>query len=87
MANNSTIFVGTLGQGVWRSTDGGDNWLRAREGINNESAVRALAVHPKDSSVILCRYGHGNLPHREHGRHLGEARLAHEPDSHLDPGH
>ena len=66
---------------------GGDTWIRAREGINNESAVRALAVHPSDPSVILRRYGHRRLPHREHWRNLGEAGLAHEPDPRLDPGH
>ena len=46
MSQNMTICVGTLGQGIWRSTDGGDNWGRVTNGVYEEAAVRALAVHP-----------------------------------------
>ena len=54
MSKDITIYVGTLGQGIWRSTDGGDSWLRARQGINGESTVRSLVAHPKDSNVIYA---------------------------------
>ena len=54
MTRNTTVCVGTLGQGIWRSTDGGENWMRVREGVYSESAVRALAVHPGDPSVIYA---------------------------------
>ena len=46
MAINVTICVGTLGQGIWRSGDGGETWTRVRQGLYSESAVRAIAVHP-----------------------------------------
>ena len=52
MTQNATICVGTLGQGIWRSSDGGDTWLRVRHGLNSESAVGALAVHPSDAHII-----------------------------------
>ena len=54
MPSNVTICVGTLGQGIWRSIDGGENWLRVRQGLYGESAVRALAVHPTDSNVVYA---------------------------------
>ena len=54
MSQNATICVGTLGQGIWRSGDGGDTWLRVRHGIYSESAVRALAVHPSDARTMYC---------------------------------
>ena len=54
MAGKITICVGTLGQGIWRSTDSGDTWVRVREGLYGESAVRALVVHPGDSRVIYA---------------------------------
>ena len=54
MTRNMTICVGTLGQGIWRSTDSGENWMRVREGVYSESAVRALAVHPEDPSVMYA---------------------------------
>jgi len=54
MTQNATICVGTLGQGIWRSSDGGDTWLRVRHGLYSESAVRALAVHPSDARIMYC---------------------------------
>jgi photosystem II stability/assembly factor-like uncharacterized protein len=54
MGKDFTICIGTLGQGIWRSTDGGDTWVRVRQGLYSESAVRALAVHPRDPSVIYA---------------------------------
>lgn len=52
MTQNATICVGTLGQGIWRSSDGGTTWLRVRHGLYSESAVRALAVHPSDARTV-----------------------------------
>ena len=54
MGKDFTICIGTLGQGIWRSTDGGDTWMRVRQGLYSESAVRALAVHPRDPSVVYA---------------------------------
>lgn len=54
MTRNMTVCVGTLGQGIWRSIDGGENWDRVRNGVYSESAVRALAVHPGDPKVIYA---------------------------------
>ena len=59
MAKNRTICIGTLGQGVWRSGDGGESWERIREGIYSESAVRSLVVHPKDFSTMYAGTGDG----------------------------
>ena len=54
MTKHVTICVGTLGQGIWRSSDGGDTWLRVRHGLYSESAVRVLAVHPSDARIMYC---------------------------------
>ena len=54
MAKDVTICVGTLGQGIWRSGDGGETWTRVRQGLYTESAVRALAVHPREPQVIYA---------------------------------
>ena len=54
MTTQATICVGTLGQGIWRSSDGGATWLRVRHGLYSESAVRALAVHPSDARIMYC---------------------------------
>jgi len=46
------LYVGTIGEGLFRSTDGGGSFLRACEGMFVECHVRALAVHPHDPRTI-----------------------------------
>jgi hypothetical protein len=59
MSQNATICVGTLGQGIWRSSDGGATWLRVRHGLYSEScgatnrmrgriAIQIAALHRSD---------------------------------------
>lgn len=52
MAQAHRIFVGTIGEGVFRSTDGGETFVRASEGMFVECDVRALAVHPSDPRTL-----------------------------------
>jgi photosystem II stability/assembly factor-like uncharacterized protein len=53
MLPNHRLYVGTIGNGLWRSTDGGDSFQRACEGMFVECHVRALAVHPGDPKRLL----------------------------------
>ena len=53
MAGDTTrVYVGTIGQSVWRSEDGGASFRRASEGVFSESDIRALAVHPGRPEVL-----------------------------------
>ena len=45
---------GTIGQSVWRSTDSGDTWNRASNGIFPEADVRAIAVNPNNADVVYA---------------------------------
>jgi photosystem II stability/assembly factor-like uncharacterized protein len=61
MGKDVTIFVGTIGQGIWRSRDGGETWDRSRLqvrpgrfGVSGESEVRAFAVHPRDQGTVYA---------------------------------
>jgi photosystem II stability/assembly factor-like uncharacterized protein len=54
MIKDYTICVGTVGQGVWQSPDGGNSWNRIRTPFPLESQVRALAVHPQDPQTIFA---------------------------------
>ena len=51
MAKNFTICVGTLGMGLWRSTDGGQSWARGKlwKGYQGGRSIFGLAVHPPGS--------------------------------------
>src|SRR6516164_2971220 len=46
------LYVGTIGEGLWRSLDGGETFTRACDGIFVECHVRGLAVHPEDPRVL-----------------------------------
>jgi photosystem II stability/assembly factor-like uncharacterized protein len=45
--------VGTIGEGLFRSTDGGESFRRACDGTFVECHVRALAVHPRDPRTLV----------------------------------
>jgi photosystem II stability/assembly factor-like uncharacterized protein len=52
MVPSHRLYVGTIGEGLWRSTDGGESFLRACDGMFVECHVRALAVHPLDPQTL-----------------------------------
>jgi photosystem II stability/assembly factor-like uncharacterized protein len=56
---NHRIYVGTIGEGLWRSVDGGETFKRACDGMFVECHVRALVVHPDDDRVLYlgCELG------------------------------
>jgi len=47
MTRAHRLYVGTIGEGLWRSTDGGESFQRTCDGMFVECHVRALAVHPR----------------------------------------
>lgn len=46
------LYVGTIGEGLFRSLDGGRTFRRACDGTFVECDVRAIAVHPQRPSVL-----------------------------------
>jgi photosystem II stability/assembly factor-like uncharacterized protein len=46
------LYVGTIGEGLWRSLDGGESFVRASDGMFVECHVRALAVDARDPRVL-----------------------------------
>lgn len=57
--NHPTVFVGTIGEGVWRSTDGGKDFERASHGMFVECDVRALAVDPRNPKLLYAGTNEG----------------------------
>ncbi len=49
-----TIYVGSVGQSVWRSRDGGASFHRASKGMWSESDIRALMLSPHDSQTLYA---------------------------------
>jgi photosystem II stability/assembly factor-like uncharacterized protein len=52
MASNHFLYVGTIGEGLWRSDDGGATFTRACDGMFVECHVRALVIHPHDPRTL-----------------------------------
>jgi photosystem II stability/assembly factor-like uncharacterized protein len=49
-----TLYVGTIGQSVWRSVDGGETFHHACRGMWFENDIRALIAHPEDSRALYA---------------------------------
>ncbi len=66
-SNSKVVWVGTgeawtrnsvsIGDGIYKSTDGGENWTNM--GLKDSEHIAKILVDPKDSnSVLACAYGH-----------------------------
>lgn len=51
---SGTLYVGTVGQSVWRSRDGGETWARINKGMISEGTIRALVAHPEDPARLIA---------------------------------
>ena len=54
MAKNYTLLVGTVGQGLNVSADGGESWTPIYQPMWHESNVRALCVYPDNPRGVLA---------------------------------
>lgn len=52
MADSTLVYIGTVGQSLWRSRDGGLTFSRATQGAPSECDVRALLIHPEQPQVL-----------------------------------
>lgn len=59
MAIPHRLYVGTIGEGLWRSTDGGESFTRTIDGMFVECSIRALVVHPRNDRLLFLGNEHG----------------------------
>ena len=60
--NTETYYFGSVGGGVWKTTDGGYRWRNVTDGQLETGSVGAIAVAPSDPNVIYV--GMGEAPIR-----------------------
>lgn len=51
-ATPETVYVGTYGSGLHRSTDGGDTWTRLGTGTIEQDAVMSVTTNPEDPAEV-----------------------------------
>jgi len=56
----NTMYVGAASGGIWRTTDGGANWVALGDNLPS-LAVGAIAIHPTDPSIIYIGSGEGSF--------------------------
>ncbi|HCW08580.1 MAG TPA: sialidase, partial [Cytophagales bacterium] len=70
------VFAGTgesfirsnvsIGNGVWKSTDGGESWQQV--GLENTGRISRIIIHPTNPDIVyVCSVGHGYAPQKERG--------------------
>jgi len=52
-----TWYMGTVGGGVWKTTDAGTNWSNVTDGQLGTSSVGAIAVAESDANVVYVGMG------------------------------
>ena len=69
MANEMIVMVGTVGQGIMRSTDSGETWRRVGidQGMHSDAQVRALANHPGQPNTVFVGTDRGLLKSEDAG--------------------
>ena len=89
MERQGTILVGTIGQGVMMSADGGESWTRAsvRQGMHSDCIVKALQPDPWRPGSVYAGTDMGPLPERRRRRRVALARHADERVHGLEHGH
>ena len=75
-SDKQVIYAGTgessirsnvsIGNGVWKSDDGGETWNHS--GLKNSGRIGRIIVHPDDADVAFAAVlGHGYSPQKERG--------------------
>ncbi len=56
MAGNLTVIVGTVGEGMFRSTDGGESWkmVHIGNGVHSEALVRTLVSNSQQRETVYA---------------------------------
>jgi photosystem II stability/assembly factor-like uncharacterized protein len=56
VADSNTVYIGTSGGGVWKTTDGGQNWIPKTD-LQPSLTIGALALDPTNKNIIYAGTG------------------------------
>src|SRR2546423_15363074 len=52
--NKGTLYYGTFGGALFKSTDGGMNWILANSGLPESAYVRSMVIDPQNPSTLYA---------------------------------
>lgn len=55
--NDLVYFLGTVGGGVWKTTDAGQTWRNISDGFFSSASIGAITVAPSDPNVVYVGTG------------------------------
>lgn len=56
----------SIGNGIWKSTDGGENWQHI--GLEQTGRISRIVIHPENPDLVyVAALGHGYTPQKERG--------------------
>jgi len=55
--DTQTYYMGSVGGGLWKTNDAGENWRNITDGFLKTSSVGAVAIAPSDPNVIYLGMG------------------------------
>ena len=60
-ADPNIIYVGATQSGLWKSVDGGDNWVNIQPDFQPFTRVSRIAVDPADNSIVYVGTSNGSF--------------------------
>jgi photosystem II stability/assembly factor-like uncharacterized protein len=82
-ANPATLYAGTFGGGVFKSTDSGATWAVANSGLTN-LAINTLAINASNPATIYTGTNRGVFKSTDSGGTWVAASLGLSPYLHVD---
>ncbi len=67
MGKEYSILVGTIGAGLWRSSDGGASFSKVRREMEGDSQVFTVAADPSENRVVYAGTGDGIFRSEDRG--------------------
>ena len=61
--------------GLFRMTDGSEEWEKLQRGLPEAPALRALAVHPQKPEIVYAGTQSGPYRSADHGKHWEKVNL------------
>ena len=61
ITNPNVLYAGTNGSGVFKTTNGGNQWSSANSGMSSGTEIHALAIHPNNSNTIFAGTKSGEI--------------------------